>query len=444
MDDWQSVPSNNNIIIVIVIVLVAVGIIILIISIVNSGKSNTSNISSQGTGNNQNNNNNQDDDDDDDDAVFDSGSSSSNLGNFPTKPANSKSTLTPISNIPAHKQTPISSSIYVAAPATVAIPIHVDAPVHIPVAVPTPVDSSAPAHSPVAAPATVDASVHIPRDAPSPVAISVDVPAPVAVIPVISNSTPQISVQVVNSGVNELYNTKIDEAARNADLASVEDFDGDNSSYGDPVGTLSSVSSMKSTLSLASDKTPEISSATEINAPSNESLPTISALNSYENKSSDKQSSDLGSEINSDTGINEKINTNQHTLSSLPSDIIGIMNATVSLDDLSDCKTQNQGMPIPIKPRPMIPQPAKISPYVPAITGSKTSGSIMDETSGFSVDASMTNPASLSSDFSSPTEKSVRNNRRKAGSSSLLKGMADLGKYTGKGFNNNPRMGPFQ
>jgi hypothetical protein len=66
------------------------------------------------------------------------------------------------------------------------------------------------------------------------------------------------------------------------------------------------------------------------------------------------------------------------------------------------------------QPRPMIPQPNKISPYVPAITGSSKMSSSIDETFGVSIDASMTNPASLSSDFSSPTEKSIRNLRRQA------------------------------
>lgn len=72
--------------------------------------------------------------------------------------------------------------------------------------------------------------------------------------------------------------------------------------------------------------------------------------------------------------------------------------------------------------RPIPPVPNKISPYaphqqkstIPVIMEKSTTSSSFDETFGISVDASITNPASLSSDFSSPTEKSIRNLRRQS------------------------------
>lgn len=67
----------------------------------------------------------------------------------------------------------------------------------------------------------------------------------------------------------------------------------------------------------------------------------------------------------------------------------------------------NKVVPI-IKPRPIIPQPNKITPYVPTSSTKKQSSS--DETSGQSVDMSIINPASGSSDLSTPTTVKINKN----------------------------------
>jgi len=90
--------------------------------------------------------------------------------------------------------------------------------------------------------------------------------------------------------------------------------------------------------------------------------------------------------------------------------------------------------------RPVLPQATKVSPYVPATKGVKLSSLGLDETFGVSVDASMTRPDNMSSDFSSLTEKTtVRNTRKKSAPVSRLNTGLDSKKDVN---GNKPRMGP--
>jgi hypothetical protein len=83
--------------------------------------------------------------------------------------------------------------------------------------------------------------------------------------------------------------------------------------------------------------------------------------------------------------------------------------------------------------RPLLPQPPKISPFVPAITGSKKvehhSG---DETFGITGNATMTNPGDMSSDFSSLTEKPTTTTKRKRrDNTDSLNQLREIGKSKG-------------
>lgn len=94
----------------------------------------------------------------------------------------------------------------------------------------------------------------------------------------------------------------------------------------------------------------------------------------------------------------------------------------------------NKGNESTPEARQQVPQPQVVAPYAPT-------KQINDETFGYSVGISMTNPASLSSDFSDPTElptttTTVR--RKKIQKHDNLKGIANIGKSTGK----NNTMGP--
>jgi len=79
---------------------------------------------------------------------------------------------------------------------------------------------------------------------------------------------------------------------------------------------------------------------------------------------------------------------------------------------LSVDESQKKPKPIQIvKPRPLIPQPNKITPYVVNTKILPKKQAITEETSGLTVDASLINPASGSSDFSTPTTIKINKNK---------------------------------
>lgn len=93
--------------------------------------------------------------------------------------------------------------------------------------------------------------------------------------------------------------------------------------------------------------------------------------------------------------------------------------------------------------RPIIPQLPRVTPYIPPITGIVSKNMIIDETSGLSIDPSVSNIASFSSDFSSQTEKSGHGHRnrnhRNRSNSNPFDEIRNLNIGKGKG----QRMGPF-
>jgi hypothetical protein len=86
---------------------------------------------------------------------------------------------------------------------------------------------------------------------------------------------------------------------------------------------------------------------------------------------------------------------------------------------------------------PVITHPVVPAPYVPVISGSgrsssSTKTSHVEETSGRSMDASISNPASFSSDFSSQTEVSTVRPRRRKSTNNPILGIVNIGRGNGR------------
>jgi hypothetical protein len=83
----------------------------------------------------------------------------------------------------------------------------------------------------------------------------------------------------------------------------------------------------------------------------------------------------------------------------------------------------------PIVPKPpliiKVPLPPIKGPY---IDNKNYKQNITDETSGLSLDLSITNPASLPSDFSSQTDKSIRNKKKRINLNEEFRGLGALKK----------------
>jgi hypothetical protein len=490
MDDWQSTPSSNNIIIIVVIVLVIVGIIILLIAVWNSGTSNTSNNSSQQS------NIKEDDNDDDDDTPFDSGStstkasaSSKSNSNKPRK--SGKNTINPISNLPVPGSTKVtpdkSRQSNNPTQGTPTNPLLVNPNVPVQPPVPTQTFGTTASVNPltlvqpnVPSPSMVPTQTFGTTGLVNPVnLVQPNVPSPSMVptqtfgttglvnpinliqpsdtikqsipvnnlsdgsskdsIPVIEDSLhsmqpkedsiPKISGSTTASEVILDTKSKNSTSAENKSDTSVisgmrsdaTNTSGNNSSTDNSSGnTLSMINTSSSTINPSlSPSSGAISSSN--NSENFEELAREEALASVEDMS-----------VYNDNGTNSSSGT--VVKSSMPEHIISNMNASSNQEPIKENSI----------PRPLVPQPPKIQLYNPPIKGSGNN-SLMDETSGFSVDASMTNPASLSSDFSSPTDKSTRP-QRKHNISNQFAAIANLAKPTskGRGKGNNPRMGPFQ
>ena len=387
MDDWQA-PSSSTVAIIIVIILIVVGIIILIIALWNSGSTNGSGSSIQAD--------DKDDDDEDD----------SNGGE------------------------------------TIVIGVSTDG---------VPLKPSAPAN--------------IAKPAPQPVKPEPPKPQPVKIEPV-KPQPPKIEPpKVVPVVASDSSVPTIEEMARNVDLASVEDFDSsrsgssyvglssssecarDSNPVSDPSRDVSATEntsqgsvpkvSCDDILNLSKGSTPDISDIADSKSP-NDSTPNISdILGSGKAKDSIPTVSDL---VEDQKPIAAKDISVPAVSSGIPATRSNPIRSTAESKIPAGIITaMNAAEPS----RPVIPQPPKIAPYASVAIASPHS-SVIDETSGLSIDASMTNPVSMSSDFSSLTEKSVRAPRKRSPPANPFAGIADLAKPAprGRGRGNGPKMGP--
>jgi FtsZ-interacting cell division protein ZipA len=112
--------------------------------------------------------------------------------------------------------------------------------------------------------------------------------------------------------------------------------------------------------------------------------------------------------------IPSRPDSNDDVMDSLHESDIGTMpsDSLPSSPKVSSLETSSSKSPGPSLKiiRPAAPKPIIVSPYKPPVVNLKTpaSSSLGVETSGLSVNASISDPASMSSDFSSQTEKSKR------------------------------------
>jgi len=426
MDEWQT-PSGNNTIIIIVIILIIVGIIILIIAIWVSGTSNNSNSSSQ-----------QMDamDDDDDNSSFDSGSTSTKDNSNNTK----------------HSVTTLHSGQIKLTPVK---------------------------------PNKISANNANPGTTTNPKLVTPNVTSNAQVLPEnpIINSQAEISTQSIIPADSEPKNI-MQITSDKSEIPINDNDDGDS---------IPSIGSDSNVIQAKDESIPKISES-EIKYDNNELHPketpsptedddsTNSSINiSMESSSGSPEQSDLEelarqedlASVEDITAYESELSQNESpsinvvkSQSSMPKNIIVDMNASQNQKSIkeeitskpvisSSLQVKSKPIAIPqintssqiksetiVLPRPIIPRPIKINPYVPLVTANGNGN--MDETSGFSVDASVTNPASLSSNFSSLTDKSVRPQRRRK-NTDPLKELTNLPKITkGRGSSNNPHMGPFQ
>lgn len=115
------------------------------------------------------------------------------------------------------------------------------------------------------------------------------------------------------------------------------------------------------------------------------------------------------SEIPSKPDSNDDVMDSLHEsdIGTVPSDSLPSSPKVSSLDTSSSKSAVGPSLKII---RPAAPKAIIVTPFKPAVVSAKTtaSSSLGVETSGLSVNASISDPASMSSDFSSPTEKSKR------------------------------------
>lgn len=217
--------------------------------------------------------------------------------------------------------------------------------------------------------------------------------------------------------------------ALDAELASVEDFhspDTCNSGTTDSSLDLSSIpesSEPESSSCLISSSDILILSEEDDVEPSTDLTPKISDISDEPQPSSEPQVSDL-------TSSQLKEVLDDPTIDDTSDSLASVEDNAVSPSITPQPKVPRPQVPQMKVTRPKVPMPAKISPYNPVAPAVNRAG---DETSGLTVEASMTNPASLSSDFSDPTEKSERKPAKPK--NRALTGVAALARYNGKNRN---------
>lgn len=500
MDDWQSTPSSNNIIIIIVIILVVVGIIILLIAIWNSGAPNDPSISSQQTDMTG------EEDNDDDDAAFDSGSTSTktNRSSKHNSPASNKlpnsniksgvnsKSADQIKPPQPHNGSPANPVIVTPnAPASLSGQIRTQVQQTSTVQ-PTSVKQVIPAQPTVQSQTVIQTNQPV---AVQPVAVQPVVP----VQPVISPSIP-MNQAVISGQQSAISAISVNPSETVPVISSPDSLSTINNSNGletlveNSQDSIPAINTSHNSASLKEESIPKISESSMLSAIKSKSensangdvfddisvsMSASSSVNNFTGTAGTESTNISNSSLNldemayqealasvedmsiyddgpriSDAVISNsskqaelisEINTSQAQKPvMIPRSVISqALNSSKQGEAVAEINTNISQVQKPIMiPRPVISQPSKVNPYIPPMIGSRGNNSVIDETSGFSVDASMTNPASLSSDFSSPTDKSGRTQRKRPASNSV-QGMTNLTKNQGKVNTNNPRMGPF-
>ncbi|CAH6418446.1 Hypothetical protein HVR_LOCUS156 [uncultured virus] len=496
MDDWQLAPSNN-IILIIVIILVIIGVIILLVVIFNSGNSPTSN-NTNSSSNSQNN-----DDDEEDDGAFDATSekaSSNSKSNHKSGAGKSgKSTIKPVNNLTPSKQNEQSKPAPVSNVAPV-VPTEIK-PINPPkptvsepnvlVSIPQPatvIEHPVPAQAVITlpnpvqvtttplvvsagddnTPSSISSRDHGSESGSLPSSISSDnhrsqndssipsdCPDDNKKRNLLShdkkgNTSEKWSQSRVVSVTDEILS--IDELAREQSLASVEEIiTSAPSKFSEPSASSESdiiVSSGSNNSDAARPSSPNGSLESSLIKPS--SISEIPKNNIKQQINPDKQtksnstSSDKqikSSSTSSDKQIKSSSTSSDKQIksSSTNSDKQNKSSSTSSDKQTTGNSTSSDKPTIPVVSA--ITQTRVVShtvPQIPKVTA-KSNPHPVDETSGLSMDQSVSDPASLSSDFSSQTEQSLRPVRRRNNRSNPLAGL------TGKVQNsiNNVRMGPF-
>lgn len=426
MDDWQS-PSNNSIIIIIVIILVIFAIIIIVIAFCTSSNNNNGNPTFQ----NQNINNN-----DDNDTPFNDGTIPANP-NASKKSGTSKSTTVELPPTTHHSA---SNPEQVPAPiisnTNQVIPI--SNPVTSVVTSVVPVQSVPVQSVPSQANSAVLESSPIDNDK-----SGGSIPSSILLISG-SNVSPNVSPNLSKDESFKISSSNLgsskEEAVAKEAVAQTEEVKvtKNNDSLFSSSGSILSLEDLANHQDLASVEDVEVYH-------SNTSKSKEPSLRVGEVAKEPVAAIDVGADaVTTSVDVAKEVvtkelvvpvviaahseNIDSTSISSLPKDIIGAMNPP-----------RNSPQPPRNSPHP---GNRPISPGIkqsPALNG----GSNIDETSGYSVDASASNPASFSSDFSSLTEKSGRGRSKKSASNPLA-GIANFNKPPLQGRGYNQRMGPFQ
>lgn len=430
MDDWQFAPSTNAIIITVIVVLVIVGLIILIVALINSGQSTSSNnTSSQTDFIEEEDEDDSDDEDSDDDGAFNAGPSKpgapAKLGgsgqqNKPGSTLTFKPTIQPTAPNPvdeAAREAELASvEEFLVGEVSDQNGSGLDRSIASDYKLTglsadsgndTPKISTGSKSTPVGPSGDETPKISTSGKAAVDVSSKVSISVPVGSAKVSEQAEASLSIDLMSEIVEDSGQSIDDD---------VPELSGDNLEQ-----ALDATPHISDEPVIHSDPTPKISDITAAPALS-DTLPEVSELSP--------------SEVEAIAVFEAAEQPKQTQSSSTP--LIDTMN-----------KSQNQAPAA----RPLVPQPEKITPYIPPIVGGKASNSSPDDTSGLTVEASMTNPASLSSDFSNPTEMSEKkgvksptiaipsiparsaNPKPKPAKpvGNPTKGLADLGKNSGRG-----------
>lgn len=371
MDDWQTVPSNNNIIIIVVVVLGIIGLIILLIVAWNSGKSNTPPTSSQ-----HDKVNDMDDTEDDDDDSFGLGTSSSSTKEHYKTLEHETIKVDHQSSIPRAVQVPKVEANVIIPPAETFLEV--------------PKVDISDLVTPPEAPNPNVPNVVIPPSQPSPKSLETH-----------ATDFNKVEAGIIVSESREI--PKVESADLVKSISASDNFESVDSKPSEP-----------------KSNEPKHSSRETSRFSSDESLQSISE------SSRTRSEKDISIENRAHQEALASVEGVEITSSDEIKDIIGSMNAP-----------KNQ-IKIEVSRPTMITQPVVVVPYVPAFSSSKSTSSArtsyVDETSGCSIDATMSNPASFSSDFSAPTELSTTRTQRRKLSQNPLRELANMRKGRGRGY----------
>jgi hypothetical protein len=228
----------------------------------------------------------------------------------------------------------------------------------------------------------------------------------------------------------------VEKLARNQDLASVEDYNFDNEADNTKDSRINNFDSVEDyNLDNESDDNTKYSRFNSLDFITDDINPQINEFNSNTNVSdyNISNSNDSGSNISgldsSDPNSNIERNSVENNIDE-KSESIGLDDIIEDMNDMRNQDTPN---------RESFLKDGNYSHQInmPLYKNSQTNHDDTNEISGFSVDISVSNLSSISSDFSSPTDKSARSSGKKP-HTSPLKGIAELGKL-----GNNHRIVPF-